>query len=138
MELWQLAIYGSAGFVMSILSGIAGAGVGFITTPLAILLGLSPSQAVSSGKFNGLGVAIGSLSGMGRASEKVSKRRVMPVMALAFVIGLLSPHVIKALDSDFYRAALGVILLIMIPVVIYKHVGLVAYRPKLWQKVAGS
>jgi len=138
MELWQLAVYGLVGFVMAILSGIAGAGAGFITTPLGILLGLSPSQSVASGKLNGLGVAIGSLSGMGKSSEKVAKRRILPVMALAFVVGLLSPHVIKSLDNDFYRIALGIILLLMIPLVIYKHVGLRSYRPKIWQKIGGS
>jgi uncharacterized membrane protein YfcA len=138
MELWQLAIYGLAGMVMSILSGIAGAGAGFVTTPLGILLGLSPSQAVASGKLNGLGVAIGALSGMNRAGERVSKRRVLPIMALAFVVGLIAPHVITSLDSDFYRMALAVILLLMVPVVIFKKVGLRSYKPALWQKFAGS
>ncbi len=36
MELWQLVVLGIAGFVMSVISGIAGGGAGFVTTPLAI------------------------------------------------------------------------------------------------------
>lgn len=138
MEAWQLVIYGSGVFVMAILSGIAGMGAGFITTPLAILLGLSPAQAVASGKFNGLGVAIGSLSGMGKTSESVSKRRVIPVMVLAFVVGLLAPFVIKSLESDFYRVALGLLLLAMVPFVIYNKVGLRSYKPANWQKYLGG
>jgi len=49
MHAWQLLIYGVTGFVMSVFSGIAGAGGGFVMTPLLILLGLTPAQAVSSG-----------------------------------------------------------------------------------------
>jgi uncharacterized membrane protein YfcA len=138
MELWQLAVFGAAIFLLSILSGIAGAGAGFIATPLAILLGLTPAQAVATGKFNGLAVATGSLSGMARGAERVSKWRIIPVMVLAFVIGLAAPLVIKSLENDFYRITLGVVLLLMVPVVIYKHVGVKSYHPKLWQKYAGA
>ncbi len=138
MEIWQLAVYGVVGFVMSILSGIAGAGAGFVTTPLAILLGLSPAQAVSTGKLSGLAVSVGSLSGMGQARSSVSKRRVVPVMVLALLIGLLVPFVIKSLDSEVYQLALGIILLAMIPVVIIKKVGIKSYSPRLWQRLAGG
>jgi uncharacterized membrane protein YfcA len=53
MEPLELALYGGAGFLMSILGGIAGGGGGFVMTPLAIFLGLTPAQAVSTGKFAG-------------------------------------------------------------------------------------
>lgn len=138
MEYWQLAIYGVFGFVVSILSGIAGAGGGFIMTPLAIFLGLTPAQSVASGKIAGLSVTLGSLSGIGRKHGRISKWRVIPVMVLAFVIGLLAPLVIKHLDANIYRVVMGVLLILMIPVVIYKKVGLRPGHPKLWQRIAGS
>lgn len=138
MEIWELVLFGTVGFVMSVFSGIAGAGAGFVTTPLLIFLGVSPAQAVSSGKFTGLAVAIGSLSGMGKATGAVAMRRVVPVVLLALAAGLVTPFIIKSLDSEFYRVALGVILLLMIPVVILKKVGLKPGHPKLWQKFAGG
>ncbi len=138
MELWQLIVYGVVGFVMSIFSGAAGAGAGFVTTPLGILLGLTPAQAVSTGKFNGLAVAVGSLSGMQWTGARVSKARVIPVMLLAFAVGLAVPFVITSLDSGTYRTALGVILLLMIPIVFLKQIGLKPRRPPLWQKYAGG
>lgn len=124
MEPWQLAVYGVTAFIMAILSGIAGAGGGFITTPLLILLGLSPAQAISSGKFNGLAVTIGSLSGLRKYSGQISKRRVGSIMILAFLVGLIVPHIIKSLESRVYRVSLGVILLLMIPVMLYKKLGI--------------
>jgi uncharacterized membrane protein YfcA len=143
MSISHLVIYGIVGFVMSIVSGIAGAGAGFILTPLNIFLGLSPAQAIATGKFNGLSVAVGSLSGMHDASEKgakgyVSKWRIMGVMLLALGIGLIAPHIITSLDQKLYRVLLGFILLLMIPIVILKKVGVKTSHPRLWQKYAGG
>ena len=119
----ELVIFGIAGFVMSILSGIAGAGGGFIMTPLAIFLGLLPAQAVATGKLNGL---------------SVTKARVMPVMILALLVGLFVPFIIKSLDDEVYRIVLGIIILLMIPVVIVKKVGIKPHKPKVWQKYTGG
>lgn len=138
MELWQLAIYGAVGLAMSILSGIAGGGGGFIVTPLAIFLGLSPAQAVASGKFNGLAITIGSLGGLRKAHEGINKQRVAAIMALALVVGLLAPHIIKSLDSATYQLTLGILLLAMIPVMIYKKVGHATSVPTQAQRGLGG
>lgn len=138
MNGWELILYGMAAFATAILSGIAGAGGGFIMTPLAIFLGLSPAQSVSTGKFSGLSVTLGALFGMKSVHGKVSKRRVIPVMVLALAVGLIVPFVIKSLDSEVYRIALGIILLVMIPVMILKKVGIKPHTPSVFQKVAGG
>lgn len=138
MNGWELAVYGLVGFGMSIVGGIAGGGGGFVTTPLAIFLGLTPAQAVSTGKFGGLSITIGSLFGMKKAHGRVSKARIIPVMILALIIGLLVPFVIKTLDSEVYRITLGLMILLMIPVMIFKKVGVKPHHPKLWQKIAGG
>ena len=138
MEWWQFVILGIASITMSVFSGIAGGGGGFIMTPLLIFLGLTPAQAVSTGKISGLTVSIGALGGMRSIHGQLSKWRIIPVMALAFFVGLLVPFVIKSLDSDAYRIALGIILLLMIPVLLVKKVGLSSYTPKTWQKYVGS
>jgi uncharacterized membrane protein YfcA len=138
MEPWGLVVFGIAGFLSSIASGIAGAGGGFIMTPLGIFLGLTPAQAVATGKFSGLSVTVGSLSGMSKAHGTVSKARVLPVMALALVVGLAVPFVIKSLDNDSYRIALGIILLLMIPLVIIKKIGVKPHAPTTLQRGLGG
>ena len=138
MDAWQLIVYGIVAFGMSILSGIAGAGGGFVTTPLAILLGLAPAQAVSSGKFNGVALTLGSLSSLRHYQGKVSRLRIASIMALAFVIGLVAPFAIKSLESRWYQLILGIVILIMIPVVIYKHIGTVHQNPSKTRRVAGG
>jgi hypothetical protein len=138
MEWWQLTVLGIAGVLMSVFSGIAGGGGGFIMTPLLIFLGLTPAQAVSTGKITGLTVTLGALGGMRSIHGKLSKWRIIPVMVLAFVVGLAVPFVIKSLDSEVYRVALGIILLLMIPFLLIKKVGLKPYKPNIWQRYVGT
>lgn len=138
MNDWQLLVYGVVGFGMYILSGASGGGAGFVMTPLAILLGLSPNQAVSTGKINGLAVAVGSLGGLRKTSGKVSWLKITAIMVLAFVVGLFVPFVIKALENDSYRIILGVLLLLMIPVMRLKKMGIKPSRPSLAKKGLGG
>lgn len=123
---------------MSVFSGIAGAGGGFIMTPLAILLGLTPAQAVSSGKFNGLATTLGSLGGLRSAQSRVRKAQIVAIMILAFAVGLLVPFAIKAFDNRTYRMVLGVLLLLMIPLMACKKVGLKPHKPTRLQKGLGG
>lgn len=124
MSLEELAVFGAVALLASVFSGISGGGGGFITTPTLILLGLSPAQAVSSGKFVGLSVAVGSLGGMRQATNHKLRRRALPIILLAFIIGLLAPLAIVNFESEAYRRVLGVLLLLMIPVLLFKKVGL--------------
>lgn len=137
MSGWELILIGATGFLTAVASGIIGGGGAFIMTPLMILLGISPASAVATGKFNGLSTSIGSLSGTRKMHGRVSKAKVIPIMILAFVIGLIAPYVIRSLDSEFYRTFMGVMIIAMIPVLILKKIGLKPSHPKLWQKYLG-
>lgn len=138
METWQLIIYGVVSIITSILSGIAGAGGGFIMTPLSILFGLTPAQAVSSGKFNGLALTVGSLGGLRVQKSYLRKRGVAVIAGLSLVVGLLVPIVIKAFDSKWYQLTLGIIILLLVPLMIYKKVGLRPHATSRLQKGIGG
>lgn len=117
-----LIFYAVVAFVMSILSGATGGGGGFILTPLMIFLGLSPAQAVANGKFGGLSVTVGSLAGL--RGHKVSNRRLVILLALiAFVIGLIAPKIIVEIDAEIYEKILGVLMIFLSPLIVYKKVG---------------
>lgn len=91
-------------------------------TPLAIFLGLTPQQAIATGKLNGLAVTLGALQGF-RKTKIHNWKAVIPVMVLASVIGIFSPFLIREIDNQVYRRILGVILLLMIPVLFLHHKG---------------
>ncbi len=129
---WQmLVLYALVNTCTCIISGISGGGAGFINTPFLILLGLPPAQAVSTGKLTGLAVAIGSLKGLHSARQS-SKQQVAFIMGLALLMGLLSPLVIKNLNGLIYRRILGLLILGLIPLMVWKktaqptkHLGLI-------------
>lgn len=122
-----------ASFLMSILSGISGGGGGFVTTPLAIFLGLTPQQAIATGKIGGLGTTIGSLEGFQK--EKIARWRiVLPLIILATIIGLTAPLIIKNLDNDIYRRLMGAALLALTPVIWFRKIGYAAHKPAPWVK----
>jgi uncharacterized membrane protein YfcA len=63
MSTHGLILYGIATFFTSLLSGAGGGGGGLIATPLAILLGLTPQQAIATGKLNGLAISAATTHG---------------------------------------------------------------------------
>jgi uncharacterized membrane protein YfcA len=117
-----LVVYGIAAFCMSIFGGISGGGAGLIMTPLAIFLGLSPQEAIASGKFGGLSSVAGSIRVLHK--EKLhSWKHVIPLMVLALIIGLIAPQLIVQIDADIYQTVIGVLLIMMIPVIYLKKIG---------------
>lgn len=138
LEAWQLAVYGAVGFIMAMISGIAGGGTGFVTTPLLILFGLTPAQAISSAKFNGVATSLGALSGLRTYSGKVARRNVLLIVGLAFIVGLIVPFIIKSFESRYYQIAIGVLLLALIPVMVHRRTGTVSRETSTARKSLGG
>lgn len=132
----DLVIYSLASFFAAILNGISGGGGGFIMTPLLIFLGLSPAQAVSTGKLPGLAVAVGSFHGL-KAVRTGWSRQLLLILFLSLATGLLAPLVIVKLNGDLYRNMLGILLLVMIPVLVFKKVGHTEHHPSRPKRIAG-
>lgn len=137
LSLLELACYGIVSFGTAILSGVAGGGAGFINAPLLILFGLSPAQAIATGKLAGLSIALSSLGGLRKVVADRPKRQLGAIVALALVVGILSPFVITNLDSDLYRKILGVFLLAMIPVLLFKKLGRTSGHPSARKQIVG-
>lgn len=132
----QLIVYLLASFMTAILSGIAGGGGGFINVPLLIFFGLSPAQAVATGKITGLSLSVGSLGGL-KGTPLKSKRQLAVIIGLALAVGLVAPFFIKNLDNTLYRQILAVLLLAMIPVVLFKKLGRAEEEPSPGKQVVG-
>ena len=122
-----LVLYAIVSLVMSIFSSIAGGGSGFIITPLLIFLGLTPAQAIASGKFMGLSITLGNLR-VTRKQKLHDWRVIMPLLIIAAVIGLTAPHLITKIEGDVYRKVIGILILFMIPVMYYKKLGRTSYK----------
>lgn len=132
----EIVVYGVVTLFTAILSGIGGAGGGFITTPLAIFLGLTPQQAIATGKLGGLSISIGSLHRLHKAKLH-NWKIVIPIMILAGVIGLVAPFLITEIDNEAYRKILGGLLILMIPVLFVGKIGQSKKDASTMSKVVG-
>jgi len=122
-----LLVYGLAGFFMAIISSIASGGGGFVMTPLGIFLGLTPAEAIATGKLAGLSTTVGSLAGM-KSKIPANKKRLATVLVLAGIAGIASSQIIVNLDGDVYAKVIGVVLVLIAPLIYTKKIG---YLPKV-------
>lgn len=137
--LLRLTVFGLINLLSSALSGAAGGGGSLIGVPVLVLLGLSPSQAIATSKFNGLGTAAGSSLRFFR--EKLTDRRIVILFSLVGAIGsvlgsLLLLHLSKheRLLQDITALA---ILVVGIPVLYARNMGLAVKVRSLPLKAVG-
>lgn len=134
MDLLPYIFIGIVGIISGILSGVSGGGGGMIMIPAFILAGLPPQQAIATGKMNGLGAAFGGLAAFARTGH--IRRDILRVMIpVAIVVGLITPFVFSAIDSDIFQILLGIILILLVPTLFIKKKTLRA--PSKKHKVAG-
>lgn len=136
MEIEKLAIIAIVGFLLAVVSGIAGGGGGFIMTPMLILLGLTPAQSVATGKLAGLAMAVGSLTGM-KARGKFNKRLIIGMILLSIIAGIISARVIVSIDEGIYMRAIGILLILIAPLMYFKKIGHKAKDTSNLRKILG-
>ena len=107
----------------SILSGISGGGGAFILTPYYIFIGLSPQQAVATGKFSGLGAAGGALTAF-KGKGLVRKKLLLPLIVIVVGSSLLAAWLIPKVDATIFQIIIGVLLIVLIPALFINKVSL--------------
>jgi len=115
---------------------MAGGGGGFLMTPLLISLGLTPAQAVATGKYGGLAVSIGTLVGF-RGHHFEDKKILYTLIGMATVIGLVAPHLITSLDPNLYKKLIGLFLILLSIIILTKKLGRVHSEVSEKSKLAG-
>ena len=106
-------------FLVGIMSGMSGGGGGILLTPLYIFLGLTPQQAVATGKLNGIGAAFGGLSAF-RKSKFIRWEILKVMLPVAVVSGIAAPFVLTSIDSTIMQKILGIVMLLLAPTLLVK------------------
>ncbi len=120
----------------SILSGIAGGGGGLISTPFFILIGLPPQVAVATTKFGALGLTLGSLAKFS-ATEHVRKEHVLYLSVLSIVAALVGSRLLLASNDVLIERLIGVMMLVALPFIFMKDIGLTRSQPSRWKEITG-
>ncbi len=107
------------GFLASVLSGIAGGGSGFITSPLFIIMGLPPQVAIATAKFGALGIALGGFFTF-RKTEFIKWRYVIYLSAFATIASAVGSFWLLSLDDSSIEKIVGALMLISLPFLLLK------------------
>lgn len=135
----HLLILAIANLMAATLSGASGGGGGLIISPLLVLLGLSPVQAIATGKFGGFGISFGASSRFFR--EKITDRRTLILFSIMGAAGGLAGSLLLVNFSshqETIQKMMGLVILVIgVPLLYVRKAGL-SSRPKpRWLKIIG-
>jgi len=135
----KLLIFAVVNFVAAVLSGAAGGGGALISLPTLLLLGLSPTTAIASSKFGGLGISAG--SSLRFFKEKLTDRRAVLIFSAISAVGAIigSFALIKLSSHEkLLQQIMGyAILLVGIPMLYFRGMGLKTKVTSTRMKVLG-
>lgn len=115
MELMYLATFFVA-LISSILSGIAGAGGGYIMAPYWLIAGMTPAQGATAGSFMAIGMGSSSLMAFHKTNHiSQNKKLTVMVTVTAFVASIVGALTIAHVDTASFKTILAVITILSIP-----------------------
>lgn len=121
-EVVKLILVFGAGVFAAFIGAMVGSG-GLISIPLLIFLGLPPNVAIATNKLGSLGLTAGAFIKYFKARE-VQWNYVIPFALVGLVSAYIGANILVSLDNEVLSKAVGIILLVLLPLVIFgKKVG---------------
>lgn len=120
MEILSLVTFVVA-LVASILSGIAGGGMGFVMAPYWLISGMSPAQGASTNAFMAAGMSISSLAIFRKTDHFPKDKRLICILSASTVIAaILGALIVPRIDMQAYKHILAVITILAVPLLFVK------------------
>lgn len=136
----HLLIFALVNLCAATLSGAAGGGGGLISIPTLLLLGLSPANAVATGKFGGLGISAG--TSLRFARERITDKRMLIIFSclsgVAAIVGSLLLVKYQTHEKLLEEIVGYSILLVGVPMLYMKNLGLEPKQRSHVVKIAGG
>lgn len=108
-------------FIASILSGMAGGGVSFITTPFWLIIGMTPAQGGATGAFMATGMSLSSVAVFRKSGHITRDKRLLAILSVvtlcASVIGSI---LVPKIDIGIFKTILAIITITAIPLLFVK------------------
>ncbi len=115
MELIHLATFLVA-LLSCFLSGLAGGGGSYITSPYWLLIGMSPAESGTTGNFMGIGLGASSLIALRKADHYPQNNRLTIVLTIVTVIAsIIGALVLSHIDIKSFKSTLAIITILSIP-----------------------
>ena len=124
------------GVLASIVSGMAGGGGGLISAPFFILIGMPPQVAVATTKFGSLGLTLGSVAKF-RNTGHIRKEYMVFLSLVSVIAAILGSRILLSSSNEYVEQIVGAAMLITIPFLFLKDLGLRNTKPSYWKEVLG-
>ena len=120
MDLTFLVVFVTT-FVASILSGIAGGGVSFVTTPFWLVIGMTPAQGGAAGAFMATGMSLSSVAAFRKSGHLPKDKKLFYILsAVTFVASILGVLIVPKIDIEILKTLLAIITILAIPLLFLK------------------
>lgn len=98
------------------LSGLAGGGGSYITSPYWLLIGMTPAESGTTGNFMGIGLGASSLVALRKADHYPNDKRLTVVLIVVTVIAsIIGALVLSHIDIRSFKSTLAIITILSIP-----------------------
>lgn len=121
--MWVLALTFFVTLIASTFSSAGGGGGGFVTTPYLIFIGLTPQQAIATGKMSGLGIGVGSLWAF-KGKGLIRKRLSIALIVLTIITSAIAAWLLPKIDEVIFTKIIGVLLIVLAPTLFIDKAGL--------------
>ncbi len=115
MELIHLVTFLVA-LLSCFLSGLAGGGGSYITSPYWLLIGMTPAQSGATGNFMGVALGASSLAALRKADHYPKNKRLTFILIVFTIItSILGSFVLSRIDTGSFKNILAIITILSIP-----------------------
>jgi uncharacterized membrane protein YfcA len=111
------------GILVSIIGTVSGGGTAFISVPFFMFIGLPANAAIATNKFSALGAAVSTVHGFG-AARKIVYRHLFLLVLLSIIGSVIGTLILIELDQQVLSRTIGILLLVLLPMVFVKNIGL--------------
>lgn len=136
---WHLILFGVINFFAATLSGASGTGGAIVMTPLLVILGLTPAQAIATAKFSGFGISAGASTRFYR--EKMTDKRTVIIFSIIGAISAVSGSLTLShfsQNAEILQKLMGIVILVIgVPLLYLRDAGLTTRHRPNWVKVLG-
>lgn len=101
------------------------------------MIGLTPQQAIATGKFASFGLSAGAIAAFKRRMLE-DKRLSIFIIVLATVSGLAASFLLRSIDNESLQRLMGLLMLGMVPLMLHKNNGLRKRTPTKLSRIIGS
>ena len=105
--------------------------------PFLIALGLSPQQAVATGKLSAFGLGVGSVAAF-KKKAFAYPRLLTGLVIISAIVSYFVPHIFRHINGKTFQLLIGIVILVLVPVVIAEKTGLRRRNTTTAKKLVGT